>query len=165
MLAARKKERNSPEFSVNNFYRNICIVTTLILVLLIDIFVKWFVVNFNLSYGVNRGIAFSFLSNSGNTRNISMVIAIMLFLIFYILGEIRYFNKLNLYQFIGLLLMACGGISNLIDRVIYGAVIDYIHLWRFPWFNLSDVIIVLGLALIVWNMLIGKSKTGLWSLK
>lgn len=53
-----------------------------------------------------------------------------------------------------LMLLLAGALGNLIDRVVYGSVIDFVHLfWRgvFDWatFNVADALIVAGLALLV----------------
>lgn len=53
-----------------------------------------------------------------------------------------------------LMLLLAGALGNLVDRVLWGEVIDFVHLyWRgvFEWatFNIADVLITLGLAFIV----------------
>ena len=55
-----------------------------------------------------------------------------------------------------LMLVIAGGFSNLMDRVCYGAVVDYLHLhyagWHWPAiFNLADVYITLGCVLLVYS--------------
>ena len=40
-----------------------------------------------------------------------------------------------------------GGISNLIERLLYGYVCDYIHF--FTWFNLNDLIITFSLLILI----------------
>ena len=55
-----------------------------------------------------------------------------------------------------------GAIGNGIDRVIYGAVADffYFHVGSFNWyvFNLADVAIVAGVALLLYEALLGKGR-------
>jgi signal peptidase II len=56
-----------------------------------------------------------------------------------------------------LMLLLAGALGNLVDRLLYGEVIDFVHLyWRgvFDWatFNVADVLIVAGLALLVVDM-------------
>src|SRR6056297_327712 len=46
----------------------------------------------------------------------------------------------------GLLLILAGAISNAIDRLIHGCVIDYINLGFFPIFNLADAMITVGVV-------------------
>ncbi len=39
-----------------------------------------------------------------------------------------------------------GSLGNLFDRALYGFVIDYISIWKWPIFNLADTTIVLGVV-------------------
>jgi len=43
-----------------------------------------------------------------------------------------------------LVLVLAGALSNLIDRLVLGCVIDYISIWKFPIFNLADFFISFG---------------------
>jgi signal peptidase II len=60
---------------------------------------------------------------------------------------------------IGFALIIGGAVGNLIDRAVYGHVIDYIlfhtPVWSFAVFNLADAFISVGAALIVFDELIG----------
>jgi len=65
---------------------------------------------------------------------------------------------------LGLGLIIGGAIGNALDRVIHGAVVDFalLHIttatWRFNWyvFNLADVAIVAGVAVLLYESLIGE---------
>ncbi|MDR3559793.1 MAG: signal peptidase II [Candidatus Pacebacteria bacterium] len=52
----------------------------------------------------------------------------------------------------GILLVLSGAISNIVDRIFFGCVIDYINLRVWPVFNLADVYITIGGALIIWKI-------------
>lgn len=57
-----------------------------------------------------------------------------------------------------LMLLLAGALGNLVDRVLYGEVIDFVHLyWRgvFDWatFNVADALIVAGLGLLVVDLI------------
>lgn len=52
---------------------------------------------------------------------------------------------------LGLLLIIGGGVSNQIDKIGRGAVIDFIDLKILPVFNLADVLITVGVILIVYH--------------
>ena len=62
---------------------------------------------------------------------------------------------------IGLLLILSGGISNLIDRLFRGYVIDYLDLTEvlnFPVFNIADSLIVIGAIIMIVTILISTVK-------
>ncbi len=48
-----------------------------------------------------------------------------------------------------------GALGNLIDRLRFGAVVDFIGIYSWPTFNLADVFIVVGTAIIVLQILRG----------
>jgi signal peptidase II len=61
------------------------------------------------------------------------------------------------------LAMICGGaIGNIIDRVRFGAVADFIDVyykgWHWPAFNLADSCIVLGAGILIVDALFKKEK-------
>ena len=93
----------------------------------------------------NPGIAFGLLKNYGNFFIISASIAVLF--IFFIYLRTSYEKTLLRW---GLLLITAGALSNLIDRVIYGSVIDYLLLNKFPYsFNIADVSILTGVGIII----------------
>lgn len=101
----------------------------------------------NLIYVQNTGAAFGIGSNST-----AMFIAVNIIVI----GLIVYFifskkEEISNPILIALYLIIAGGISNLIDRIVRGFVIDYIDispLIKYPVFNLADVFIVIGCIII-----------------
>lgn len=54
-----------------------------------------------------------------------------------------------------------GALGNLVDRVVYGAVADFVllHAFGYNWyvFNVADTAIVLGVALMAWDVIFGSS--------
>ncbi len=58
----------------------------------------------------------------------------------------------------GIILIASGGISNIIDRLHFGCVIDFIDLKFWPVFNLADIYITLGVILILISYFKSKEK-------
>ncbi|MEK7598152.1 MAG: signal peptidase II, partial [Patescibacteria group bacterium] len=53
------------------------------------------------------------------------------------------------FQFFGLTFILSGALSNVIDRLYFGCVIDFIDLKFWPVFNLADVFITTGVILIL----------------
>jgi len=58
-------------------------------------------------------------------------------------------NKYLIHNTLYLILISSGAFSNLIDRVRYGCVIDFIDLKFWPVFNLADAFITIGGIMIV----------------
>lgn len=56
---------------------------------------------------------------------------------------------------VGFILFIAGGLSNLIDRVAMGTVIDFLNVGLGPWrtgiFNVADVAIMAGVAILLWE--------------
>jgi signal peptidase II len=117
---------------------------------------------FNLTYVHNTGAAFSFLSEAGGWQRwffaglalvISVVIAVWL-------ARLKRHETLLA---VALSLILGGAIGNLIDRVAYGYVIDFLDVyyqtWHWPAFNIADSAITLGVILmLVESFGIGGSK-------
>ena len=51
---------------------------------------------------------------------------------------------------LALAMMMAGAAGNLLDRVMRGYVVDFIHLHHWPVFNVADVLIVAGMVLWLW---------------
>lgn len=109
---------------------------------------------FNFTYVRNYGAAFSFLSDAGGWQRwfftmIAVVISAVLAV--WLARNSKTQLKLNL----ALSLVLAGAIGNLIDRSIYGYVIDFFHLyyqnWHYPAFNIADSAICIGAALLIWD--------------
>ena len=108
-------------------------------------------------YICNRGIAFGL--------PVSIIIILTLIILFLSLTYNLKFKIFNLksisnfkfqisnfsrFQTSSLILIISGGLSNFIDRLHYGCVIDFIDLKFWPVFNLADVYITIGaIALIL----------------
>lgn len=65
----------------------------------------------------------------------------------------RYRDGFAIY---GELLVISGALSNLVDRVLYGGVLDFInvswHGWSWPAFNFADMSIVVGIIIMAWSL-------------
>ncbi len=105
----------------------------------------------------NKGISFGILKEIKEINIIMIIfsITILLFLIFYILKiiyNIQDYEKPTI-QLTALTLLTSGLIGNLISRIKYGAVIDFLKLEflrykiNFPQFNYADVYITTGVII------------------
>lgn len=92
---------------------------------------------------LNQGILFGFVTNI-------YIVGILLVIGSIILGYLIFrTHEID----ISLLLVLAGAVSNVIDRFIYGGVVDYIHFFSISQFNLADTYIVLGLVIYVYKVL------------
>lgn len=101
-------------------------------------------------------IGFEYIKNFGVAFGIPIPFFVIVLLNVLLLFSIYFFykNEFNMKEFwnkIALILIISGGIGNLIDRLIYGYVIDFIALWSYPRFNLADVYITVGVLLTLLN--------------
>lgn len=111
-------------------------------VLLIDQLSKFLIIKFGLA-SINQGVLFGTLFHGSITS---------LLFVFLILGLAMFWYFKRSYN-LGLLLVIAGGISNLIDRLYRGGVVDFIKLPVGPAFNLADLAIVLGCVLLLIDLL------------
>ena len=52
-------------------------------------------------------------------------------------------------QHVGFALVLAGALGNVVDRAARGYVIDFIHLTRWPVFNVADIAVVAGMTLLM----------------
>jgi signal peptidase II len=111
---------------------------------------------FSLSLAWNKGVSFSLLKNLGPWPLIILSCTLI--------GFLMVMFRQSVHQRVvrwGLIFMISGAIGNVIDRVRFGAVIDFISLhykrWFFPTFNVADMVITLGVILILMQTLREKS--------
>jgi signal peptidase II len=117
---------------------------------------------FNLVYVMNPGAAFGFLSRTPELFRYSFFIGItvlaMLLIIYYL---VKSENEKTIIT-LSLALIFGGAVGNLIDRIRFGAVVDfldfYIGNWHWPAFNAADSAITVGAALMLWEMIIARRK-------
>jgi len=112
--------------------------------------------NLTMKLCYNRGAAFSILSNAGGWRRrvlmtLSLVVSITLVYWLHEADKNRKFLRWGLALIIG------GAVGNLIDRSLYGYVIDFIDVyyayWHWPAFNIADSAVSVGAALLIIDMI------------
>ena len=103
----------------------------------------------------NTGIAFSFFDEGGELGRwilVFLVLLVCLYLVNVLISE-----ELRKYETLALLMILSGGFGNLIDRVLWGHVIDFIHLYyenySFYIFNLADTFITIGVIIYILDLL------------
>lgn len=110
---------------------------------------------FNIVFTWNPGASFSMLRSVGEAAPMLIIIGTG-----FIIGFITYylFMRAPKYEKAPLALIVGGAIGNLIDRVRFGAVIDFLdfHIggWHYPAFNVADMCIVIGVAWLILNFIL-----------
>jgi signal peptidase II len=117
---------------------------------------------FNITLAFNKGAAFSFLSNQGGWQRYFFT-ALGIGAAGFIVYLLRKHAGQRLFCW-ALALIAGGAIGNVIDRVVYGYVIDFLDFhWNgwghFPAFNLADSAITLGAILFIIDELRRVNRT------
>ncbi|MFA4941662.1 MAG: signal peptidase II [Patescibacteria group bacterium] len=109
-----------------------------------DIFSFHFVANSYISFSLPlRGWLINFI--------ILLIIGLLTYYIFYLILN----KKEQKIEIILLTLVLFGAISNILDRFIYGYVVDYLELRYFTVFNLADIMISGGVFVLLFNNLKG----------
>jgi signal peptidase II len=138
-----------------------------VLVLVADQLTKIYVINnfalgesvnllpvFNFTYARNYGAAFSFLGDAGGWQRwlftaiaVGVTIGISIWL--------ARLTKDQLKLSLALTCIVAGAVGNLIDRSLYGYVVDFLHVyyqdWHYPVFNIADCAICIGAAILIWD--------------
>ncbi|MBT9098503.1 signal peptidase II [Methylovulum psychrotolerans] len=116
----------------------------------------------NLTYVHNTGASFSFLSEAGGWQR--WLFAALAAIVSTTLGIwLARLQKHETLLAVSIALILGGAIGNLIDRLIYGYVIDfvdfYVSTWHFAIFNIADAAISVGVGLMLLESLgVGKPK-------
>lgn len=108
---------------------------------------------FNLALAHNTGAAFSFLAEAGGWQRLFFIMvavvasAVMLYLL-------RKHGREVLFS-MALSLVLGGALGNLIDRIRWGYVVDFLDFYygsyHWPAFNVADMAITGGVILLVWD--------------
>lgn len=106
-------------------------------------------------YFFNTGLAFSLFSPVVATA--ASVLALTALAI-YSLRHRLVGQPLQTRELLSFFLIALGGISNVYDRIFNGGVTDYIIFARSAW-NIADIMILAGIALMVWSNPKGGYRT------
>jgi signal peptidase II len=114
---------------------------------------------FNLVMGWNRGISFGFFNNDSPLN--SWVLPLVTFLIICFL--VVWLARAG-YVLVGMALglIIGGALGNLIDRLRYGAVADFldVHAFGYHWpaFNVADSAITVGAGILIWDSLFARAE-------
>lgn len=115
----------------------------------------------NLVHAINQGAAFGLLATAGGwQRYLFITIAALASLL--IIHMIRK-STAEPVERLGLAMILGGAIGNLVDRIARGGVVDWIDVYagarHWPAFNIADIGITVGAAVIIVNALFDRSAT------
>ncbi|WP_112809101.1 signal peptidase II [Ensifer sp.] len=106
----------------------------------------------------NYGVAFSMLSGMEGW----FIVGMRLIVVAFVLWLWRRTPKDRFFAHLGYALIIAGALGNLVDRLIFGYVIDYIlfytQTWSFAVFNLADTFISIGAGAIILDELLQSKK-------
>ena len=117
---------------------------------------------FNLVYVMNPGAAFGFLANMSEKFRyiffIGITVVVILLIIYYIIKS----KPQNMLMVTSLTLIFAGAVGNLIDRIRFGAVVDFLDVYigtaHWPAFNVADSAISIGAVLMIWGMIMNREE-------
>ncbi|UOM36940.1 signal peptidase II [Acuticoccus sp. I52.16.1] len=106
---------------------------------------------------MNRGISYGLFQQDGMGRwlLVAFTIVASLALALWLWRARRTVTRIAIALILG------GAVGNLIDRVVYGAVVDFVHLhwgdWSWYIFNIADAAIVVGVAVLILESLVPRA--------
>lgn len=99
----------------------------------------------------NRGISWGFFHSYSDA--VFAAVSIGIALVTCVLAYYAYARWQTGHIILGEVMVVAGSISNLIDRAVYGGVVDFVHCaaygWSWPVFNVADFCIVIGAAVMI----------------
>lgn len=136
----------------------------IIILLLIDQLTKFLSINKNITlienllyikYSENPGIIFGLFSN-----NIFFITLLPILFIIFLIYLYKKERKTRLFSY-AILLTITGLVCNMVDRLIYKHVIDFIFIPIYPKYNISlfnfaDLFLILGIILLIYHFIIVK---------
>ncbi len=135
------------------------------LIAVLDQFTKWLVVTrfhlheivevipgfFNFTYLHNKGAAFGLLANADPSWRVYFFVGVSVLALVFVLFVYQHYRHLGSCYVLAFSGIAGGAVGNLIDRVRYGSVVDFLDFyyagWHWPAFNVADSAIVVGVTI------------------
>jgi signal peptidase II len=117
---------------------------------------------FSLTYIRNAGAAFGFLAGSAAAFRLPFLIVFSLVAIGFVVAMLRRLPDRETGLITALAFILGGAIGNLIDRLAYGEVIDFLDFYwsgyHWPAFNVADSFITMGVAITVFYLIKAKGE-------
>ncbi|MEE0457476.1 MAG: signal peptidase II [Anaerovibrio sp.] len=102
---------------------------------------------FHITFVLNPGAAFGMLEHQRWIFIVVALLVVVLALVFY-----KHIQRESLITRIGAGLLLGGALGNLLDRIQSGLVVDFLDFRIWPVFNIADIAICGGVAMLIWDM-------------
>ena len=102
---------------------------------------------FHITFVLNPGAAFGMLEHQRWIFIVVALLVVVLALVFY-----KHIQRESLITRIGAGLLLGGALGNLLDRIQSGLVVDFLDFRIWPVFNIADIAICVGAAMLIWDM-------------
>lgn len=117
---------------------------------------------FNLTYIRNTGAAFGIFAGSAAAFRIPFLISFSLIAIGFIIAMLRRLPPKETGLITALSFILGGAVGNLIDRIVYGEVIDFLDFYwgnlHWPAFNVADSFITIGVLVTIYYLIKAKGE-------
>ena len=147
-------------------------IAAILVAILADQFSKWWIIGhlvagsalafgdfFNVVKVWNSGVSFSMFSNHGKLGVVVLSLVAVTVCLFLLRWMWRETNRLKI---VALGLIIGGAVGNVIDRVRYGAVLDFLdfHFKQYHWpaFNMADTFICIGACILIFLEIFNHKK-------
>lgn len=119
----------------------------------VDQLIKYYIVQKEqFDFLCNQGVAFGIMM----PQYVFMILwGVIMFFVFYCWMTKK---SVSLFMQLPFILISAGGISNMIDRMYYGCVVDYVPFLTISSFNFADVLISFGAFLWIFQMFFEKDR-------
>lgn len=116
---------------------------------------------FSWTLAYNTGAAFSFLAEHGGWQRWFFTV-LALGISAWLLALMHHHRHEKLLPAAFALIIG-GALGNVYDRLVHGAVVDFLHFhyagWSWPAFNLADSAITVGVVMMLWGQLFGPAAS------
>jgi signal peptidase II len=111
---------------------------------------------FDLALAWNKGVSYSLLTSNSQEPLIALSLILSVMLVIWLARSKTRLAAAGFGVILG------GAIGNMLDRVMHGAVVDFVLLhwgtWNWYIFNIADVGVVAGVGLLIYDSLFGGEK-------
>jgi len=106
---------------------------------------------FHITFVCNKGIAFGIFSEGGFAFIWILFIAVITIIFIFTFYKKNFYKSKSTEVFLSLII--AGAIGNLIDRMRFGYVVDFLDFRIWPVFNIADAAITVGTLLLILQLL------------